>query len=206
MPKSTIARRKRRRKNAAASTKAATELATSVGAGFAGYAATKLIGRMAYSQIIKKFPKFAKHGGVLASAAGAAAAYLGSKHWDKVAEHHDAITIGAGIAVLQSAARTYAPKKYAWIVSDYSEDQYKSKGKVTIAPPEEDFTAPVLPDAPEAISDFDLDRLLAENTELEAVPIGQAPPVIEDKEPGTLYAADNDATSDDLEHYNGMLN
>lgn len=94
-----------------------TDLAYTIGAGLGGYAATRFVARVAYTQAAKRGMKAAKHIGAGASAVAALAAFFASRHWDKLEEHHEAITIGAGIGAAQTVLQTYLPQ-YAWIVSD----------------------------------------------------------------------------------------
>jgi hypothetical protein len=208
--KSKLARYKKKRKAKARSnpeTKQAIELATNVGAGFAGYAATRLLSRMAYATALKRFPKGSPYIHIAASALSATGVYFGSKHWSKVDEYHEAASIGAGIAVMQTALQTLAPK-LGWIVSDVSADQYVAKAKREL--PAADMTS-ILPaaEAHDALpqgdfGDFDLDALLSEDDSIEAVPIGQAPSTETPEE-----IADNHmfgGGDDPLEHYNGMMN
>jgi hypothetical protein len=172
MAKSKLARRrsKRKRNPENGNSKAeATKLAYSIGAGFAGYTATRFIARMAYSQAVKKFPGGAKHAAFAASAAGAAGAFFGSKHWGKVEDYHDEITIGAGIALAQSFVQSYIPQ-YGWIVGDLDESQYKKTAQKAPQAAAADLSAlPLPPGVPETVpelpptSDFDLDALLAEH-------------------------------------------
>jgi len=203
------AKRKAKARKSNPEKKEAMELATNIGAGFAGYGATRLLSRMAYSQAVKRFPNASDHAHVLASAVGAAGIYFGSKHWQKVDEYHEAATIGAGIALLQAAMQTYLPK-FGWVVSDVSADQYSSGKKVKRTLPDADVTSILPPDSHDAlpessagIGDFDLDALLATDDSIEAVQIGQAPPTeSESFEDAMLGFDDGDDT---LEHYNGML-
>lgn len=196
MAKSKIARRKARRKSNPEIQKTK-EFATTIGAGFVGYAVTSFAGRAIFSQAVKKYPGAAKHIAVLASAAGAAGVYFGSKYWDKASEHHEAITIGAGIALLKSAVQTYVPK-YGWIVGDLDPVQYAAKKKT--------ITAADIPPEEQAVDNFDLDALLQDN-DLEAVPIGQIAGAAEEPADATPPSSDEDwGVGDDLENYNGMLN
>lgn len=214
--KSKLAKYKAKRKAKAKSNpekKQVMEFGANVGAGFAGYAATRFISRVAYSQALKRFPKASSHVHVAASALGAAGVYFGSKHWEKVDEYHEAAAIGAGIALLQTTMQTYLPK-FGWLVSDVSEDQYTRKKKVkrtlpeanldTLLPPEE---PDALPEASDNLGAFDLDALLASDNSIEAVEIGQAPPV---EDPSSNLSDDmllvsDDYGSDPLAEYNGML-
>lgn len=192
--------RSRRKAKANPEAKATKELAVNIGAGFAGYAATRLISRMAYSQAIKRWPNGAAYANVIASAIGATGVYFGSKHWSKIADHHEAASIGAGIALLQTAVQTFVPK-FGWIVGDVSAEQYvATKEKREL--PDADLDS-LLPsdNAPElaapAEDTFSLDALLAERPDMEAVPIGQSEPSVD--------AGLIEDGVDDIEHFNGMM-
>ena len=191
MAKSKLAKYKKRRKTKKKNpeTSEAVELATNIGAGFAGYAATRLISRMAYVQALKKYPKASKHIHVAATAVGAAGVYFGSKHWDKVDEYHEAAALGAGVAILQTAMQTYLPQ-IGWVVADVSPEQYSKKAKSVapratkadlesmLPPPNEgDESNPTAQQDLGNFGTFDLDAILAEDSSLEAVEIGQMPPV-----------------------------
>ena len=165
----------------------ATELGYNIAAGFAGYGVTRFLSRAVYSQVVKKRPQLAEHAYVVAAAVGAAGAYFGSKKWAKVADYHEAISIGAGIALLQTAVQTYIPK-FGWIVGDVSASQYvKAAAKpaaianldlgAALGEYEEDLgsVAAELGEV-EAYSsgsetDFDLDSFLADNDDVEAIPL-----------------------------------
>lgn len=200
MAKSKLAKYRDRRKKSNPSQ--ATEMAINIGAGFGGYAVTRFASRMAYSQLVKKYPDASKHIQVAASALGAAGVYFGTRYWKKVDDYHEAASIGAGIALLQTAVQAWFPK-YGWIVSDANAEQYGAKKKREL--PDADMTT-LLPAAPEhelgpaPEANFDIDAFLADHSELEAVPIGQAPAVEEPE-------ADDDMSfdDDDLENYNGLL-
>jgi hypothetical protein len=182
---------------------AAVDLGMQVGAGFAGYTATRFLMRAAYSQAIKRWPRFAKHIGVLTSAVGATGVYFGTKHWEKAEDYHYSATIGAGIAVLQSAIQTYVPG-LGWIVSDMDPSQYAPKqlpeasvddlSAFGIDDPEPEMTSPQIAS--------NLDRLLAANNDFEAVPFDTP---VDEPVPASVPDIPEFA-DDDLEHYNGMLN
>jgi len=212
MAKSKLARRYKRRKNIAReATQGSKDLAISVGAGFAGYAATRFISRMAYSQVIKRFPGGADYAALIASAIGAAGTFFGTKYWSKVEDYHEAASVGAGIALLQTGVQTFLPK-FSWIVSDVAPEQYVQKkteskaGGVTLESIPGVFDTTDVPElaapSPEPTGGiFDLGRMLSENPELEAVPIGSSPPA-----PGHHDIAPEDDL--DLaygEDYGGML-
>ncbi len=205
MAKSKLARFKSKRKARTNPQKAAaTEMAANVGAGFAGYAATRLLSRMVYSQAVKKFPNASAHFHFAASVMGASGVYFGSKYWSKVDDYHEAASIGAGIALIQTGIQTYMPK-FGWVVSDVSPEQYTKK-KAVLPPADMNSLLPddqdSLPPASAALGDFDLDALLAGDNSIEAIEVGQAPPI---EEPAGFVSGGDDFGEDSLEHYNGML-
>ena len=94
------------------------DLGEFVGAGFAGYAGTRLVSRVTYVQVAKKSPKWARHASVGASVGAALAAYYLLAKVKKIQAHHLPVSVGAAIAALQTVVQTYVPK-FGWIVSDY---------------------------------------------------------------------------------------
>jgi hypothetical protein len=207
MAKSKLARYRSKRpaKKNPITESAAVDLGMQVGAGFAGYTTTRFLMRAAYSQAVKRWPKLAKHIGVLTSAVGATGVYFGTKYWEKAEDYHYSATIGAGIAVLQSVLQTYVPG-LGWIVSDMDPSQYTPKlpeaevddlAAFGIDDPEPQMTSPQITS--------NLDRLLAANNDFEAVPFDtpahEATPAPAPDVPDIPEFAD-----DDLEHFNPMLN
>ncbi len=190
--KKTLARRRRaRRRNpegeaprerASRVTAEATDLAYTVGAGVAGYAAVRLGSRGAVMLAQKKYPKLAKHASPVGAALGAASAWLASRYWDKFADYHDAVTVGAGVALAQSVITTYLPQ-FAWVVSDVG---------ASPAAPSRQIASP-------SPSDADLQRLLDDNGLVEGPAVAQLPAV----SPGAA-SAPGAMSADDLADYNGM--
>lgn len=207
MAKSKIAKRRRRRRPNP-SVKSLTDLGANIGVGVAGYASVRLLSRIAYVQSIKRWPGAAKHAHVAASALGAASVYLGSKYWGKIEDYHEAATIGAGIALFQTALQAYLPQ-FGWIVADVNPEQYAAAKERAVLP-NADLTgltdlgpefepAETVAQLPQG--DFDLDAMLGENPNVEAVEIGQMEAVEElpgDPEGGL-------GNLDDLIHQNGMM-
>lgn len=156
MAKSKIAKFKRRRKNP--SNVGVVHLAYDTAAAFAGYGATRFVARAIYASIVKRWPRLAPHAGVIASLLGAVGVYFGSRHWKRIADYHQAASIGAGIAAVQAVVATYIPY-LGWVVSDYNQGQYAR-------------TTPVLPPDSEtpAVVDDSLQDILG-NDEFEAVPL-----------------------------------
>jgi hypothetical protein len=88
--------------------------------GFAGYGATRLLGRITHVQVAKRWPKFGKHAAVLTSLGSFLAAWLVAHRVKAVAKYHTPIVVGAGIATLQTAIQTYVPW-LGWMVADVKE-------------------------------------------------------------------------------------
>lgn len=87
--------------------------------GFAAFAATRYVTRTAALQIAKRWPKYAKHAGAMASIGTFAAAWLGAHRVKTLEKYHDMIVIGAGIGAIQSLVQLYIPQ-LGWVVSDCS--------------------------------------------------------------------------------------
>lgn len=220
MAKSKLAKYRRRRK-ANPETKAIVDLATNIGAGFAGYTATRFVSRVAYSQAVKRWPNASKHVYAAASALSAAGVFAGTRYWKRAGDYHEPAVIGAGIALIQTLIQTYLPK-FGWIVADVNAEQYGATKKRAPALPAADLSTlfdesePMPELAPAPQSSFDLEALLAQEPDLEAVPIGQASPIVPETPTNTgaddadffeaFGNADGIGGSDDLENFNGMLN
>ena len=148
MPKSKIAKHRRRRNPDRGGD---VQLAQDIAVGFAGYAGTRFLARMVYSQAIKRWPKAAQYAHVAAGFVGAIGTYFGTKFVERAAPYHEAATTGAAIAALQGAA-VLLPRA-GYVVADVSPEQYA--GGNTSATIE-------IPDA----STDDLDMLMFDSPEL----------------------------------------
>lgn len=89
--------------------------------GFGGFAATRIMTRVATSVAGKRWPRLAKHLGVLAGVGTFFAGWFLAHRIKKLALFHTPIVVGSGIAVLQTAIQTYIPQ-YGWLVGHTSED------------------------------------------------------------------------------------
>lgn len=85
--------------------------------GFAAFAATRMVTRIAAAQIAKRSPKYAKHAGAIASAGSFAAAWFGAHRVKQLEVYHHPIVIGSGLAALQSLIQIYLPK-LGWLLGD----------------------------------------------------------------------------------------
>ena len=97
----------------------AQDMAAQIIPGFAAFAATRFVTRTAAIHIAKRWPKYAKHAGALASIGTFAAAWLGAHRVKYLEKHHDMVVVGAGIAAIQSLVQLYLPA-LGWVVSDCS--------------------------------------------------------------------------------------
>lgn len=95
------------------------ELAEFIGPGFGGFAATRLLTRIAATQIAKRKPSMGKHAGAAASIGSFLAAWFLAHRVKALEKYHTPIVVGAGIAALQSLIQLYVPK-LGWMVADAS--------------------------------------------------------------------------------------
>lgn len=151
MPKNKIAKYRQRRKRNPSKDELVS-IATGAGAGFAGYAVTRLLSRVAYSLVVKRFPRLADHIAVGVSAGGAVGIYLTTRYWERASAYQEPAMVGAGVALLQVVVQTYLPK-FGWVVSDLDPGQYEPSKTALPAP--------------------DLEALLEENPDVEAVEVAQ---------------------------------
>lgn len=90
--------------------------------GFAAYAGTRIVQRMVFTVVAKRWPNFAKHAHALAGAATFGAAWFFAHRIKRIANYHDGIIVGSGVAALQGVAQCYLPTKYSWLLADCSPD------------------------------------------------------------------------------------
>lgn len=104
--------------------------------GFAGFAATRMLTRMAAVQIAKRKPAWAKHAGALASIGSFVAAWLGVNRVKMLEKHHTPIVVGSAIAAIQSLIQLYVPM-LGWVISDASpeiDDTTAATSQLAVAP------------------------------------------------------------------------
>lgn len=85
--------------------------------GFAAFAATRFLTRVATVQIAKRWPSRAKHAGAIASVGSFAAAWFGAHRVKYLEQYHHPIVVGSGLAAIQSLIQLYLPA-LGWVVSD----------------------------------------------------------------------------------------
>src|ERR1700690_4438211 len=88
-----------------------------VGPGFLGFAATRFATRIASTQIATRWPNMAKHAGAVASVGSFLAAWQLAHRVKMLEKYSEALTVGSGIAGIQSVIQLYIPR-LGWVVSD----------------------------------------------------------------------------------------
>lgn len=90
-----------------------------IGPGFASFAATRFLTRIAAVYLARKKPSWGKHAGAITSIASFAGAYFGAHRVKMLAPYHTPIVVGSAIAALQSMIQLYIPK-LGWMLADAS--------------------------------------------------------------------------------------
>lgn len=93
------------------------DLVEFIGPGFGAFAATRMASRVVAIQVAKRWPGFAPHAGVAASAGTFLAAWLLAHRVKMLERFHTPLVVGAGIATLQTMVQTWFPG-LGWMVSD----------------------------------------------------------------------------------------
>lgn len=113
------------------------DLAEFIVPGFAAFAATRLLTRMAAVQIAKRSTTWGKHAGAIASVGSFLAAYFGAHRVKALEKHHTPIVVGSAIAAIQSIIQLYVPK-LGWMIADASPDlaeQQQTQQQLAVAAP-----------------------------------------------------------------------
>lgn len=169
------------------------ELAIDAGAGFAAFAASRLLTRIASVQIEQRKPKWGKHAGAVAALAQVGLAYYAAPKVRSVAAYQVPIVLGTALAAAQSIIQLYIPK-LAWMVSDASPELAETAGAVQALPassgpvvrnirPQLDPAYEVLDEDPDAYTftdDFDAGRLVGSSTPPTANAAGADPMINDD--------------------------
>lgn len=129
-----------------------------IGPGFAAFAATRLLTRIAAVQIAKRYPRWGRHAGAIASVGAFGAAWFGAHRVKYLEKYHHPIVVGSGIAAIQSLMQLYLPA-LGWMVSDATPEMKqvaatpKSASQVAKAVPA--IAPPAPQDLPEGFSEVD---------------------------------------------------
>ena len=86
-----------------------TDVLEFIGPGFASYAATRFLTRVAAVQLAQKKPSWGKHAGAITSIASFAAAWFGAHRVKFLERYHTPMVVGSAIAMLQSLIQLYVP-------------------------------------------------------------------------------------------------
>lgn len=123
--------------------------------GFGGFAATKFLTRLAAQQIAKRWPKYAAHGGAIATIGTFLSSWFLAHKVKFLAKYQMQLSIGSGLATAQSLIQLYAPNKLGWIVGD--PNQAIAEGSTDLARQASALAAqnaqPQLPDHLEEVND-----------------------------------------------------
>ena len=100
---------------------ATVEMLKQMGAGFAGFAVTRAVSRIAATAVGRRWPRAAKIAGVGAGAVAVIAAELAAPRVEQSRPYAESITMGAGVAAVATLVQTLLPK-YGWLLAHPSED------------------------------------------------------------------------------------
>lgn len=119
MPKLAKFRRRRAKSNPAPKSNPpmATDVFEYIIPGFAAFAGSRFLTRVATVQISKRWPKYAKHAGAIAAAGTFATAWWGAHRVQQLEKYHHPIVVGSGLAAIQSLIQIYLPA-IGWMVAD----------------------------------------------------------------------------------------
>ena len=176
----------------------ATDLVGYIVPGFAAFAATRFLTRVASVQIAKRWPRYAKHAGAVASIGSFAASWFGAHRVQALAKYHDAIVVGTGIATLQSLIQIYLPA-LGWVVSDATSEVAAAPTNAVESgsrPPQ--LRTNRVPPVPDGFAETDANTWFSYNDSFEAGSRGnqqKAPP----RSPMTSLDPDDDEVDDTLD-------
>jgi len=102
--------------------------------GFLAYAGTRVLQRIVYSLVQKRWPKWGKHAHAATGLATATAAWFGAHRVSRIAPYHDGVLAGTSIAALHGAAAAWLPAKYNWLLADCKPSDVSAPSTGTPAP------------------------------------------------------------------------
>ena len=126
MPSKLVRRYKKKRRNpdeggggGSSNPTALAEIGEYVLPGFAGFAASRFLTRVAAVQIAKRKPSWGKHAGAVAAVGAFLSAWLLAHRVKQLRKYHFPLVIGSAIAAAQSLVQLYFPS-LGWMVADAS--------------------------------------------------------------------------------------
>jgi len=117
-----------------------TDMLEFIGPGFAAFAATRFLTRIAATQLAKRKPSWGKHAGAVTSIASFLAAWWGAHRVKYLEKYHTPIVVGSALATLQSIIQLYIPR-LGWMLETPDPTQEASAA----APALPAASAPALP-------------------------------------------------------------
>src|SRR5688572_30273207 len=171
----------------------ATDLLEWIGPGFAAFAASRLLTRLAATELAKRKPSLGKHAGAAAAVGSFLAAWFLANRWKAIAKYQMPLIVGSGLAALQSVVQLYLPK-LGVLVADATPQIALRQQQARLSPRPEDLVA--VDDDPNDYvynDSFDAGRMDAQQTRADQTA------------PAQPTAAQEDDLSDlDLEEYGGQ--
>lgn len=110
--------------------------------GFLAYAGTRILQRIVYSIVQRRWPKLGKHAHALSGVAAAAGVWIIGHRIKALAKYHDGVVLGSGIAAGHGLAVCYLPKKYNWLLADCKPSDVKPANGEQIAAAQQAQLAP----------------------------------------------------------------
>jgi hypothetical protein len=114
-----------------------TDLVEFVVPGFGGFAATRIVTRVAMTQVAQRAPSWGKHAGAVASVGSFLAAWFLAHKWKFLEKWHTPIVVGSAIAAAQSLLQIYAPNLLGWVVSDATPELAAGAAQSAISAPDQ---------------------------------------------------------------------
>jgi hypothetical protein len=114
------------RQNPAANPPLVSDLTQVILPGFGAFAATKVLQRIVYSVVQKRWPKLGKHAHAISGLLAFGGVWYFAHKIKGLARYHDGIVIGSGIAAGHGLAQCYLPQKYNWLLADCKPSDVKA--------------------------------------------------------------------------------
>ncbi len=134
-----------------------TDLAEYVIPGFGGFVATKFVANLAAAQIAKRWPRYARHAGALASVGSFLSAWWLGHRLRLISRWHSPLTVGSAMATAHNLVQLYFPDKLAWIVGSPKQAAIAAavnqQAQLAAAQQAANPPAPELPDHLEEVDD-----------------------------------------------------
>jgi hypothetical protein len=114
------------RQNPAANPPLVSDLTQVILPGFGAFAATKVLQRIVYSIVQKRWPKLGKHAHAISGLAAFGGVWYFAHKIRSLSKYHDGIVMGSGVAAAHGLAQCYLPEKYRWLLADCKPSDVKA--------------------------------------------------------------------------------